>query len=804
MKPICLSLILYLLWPLPGHPNPPENAEAVLMEEIALQEDQQQLKAQLNEKNKKEVTLIGQVRATSIPTQKDSKVVQVVWTALQGKDKKRALFKEPLISTFKSSKGSLSKGLKISLFGNKVHLSDAIERLEKGEDEQGSDELKADNPLSNERRLEDLEGSTKRKRPQRNPWDFSTAQEENLSSQNHPSFSMSKEGVRGISSSENDHKSAASLIRKPSHSQNQLSTRGMGSSLRERTSGLEAHLKGDSYLPTHSQATTQKLNPLHGLKGRLEEDFDPSKSGQEREQSPSRYLLDPSGTGSSSTHNPSSDFEESLDKDFNPLKMNTIEGLEGDHFKMPHIEVEITKEGCRPTIDLKRGKVIVQTRSMTRKDGVLVAETPCADSDLTFDIKKDYGVCSDKVDESQRVAYTTFRRYYLDEGYNKVYLDAECIKDETQPHPFIEEKGNCRYEIDLPSRLAYPRCETVYYDRSNARKVVKGCHRSDAQPLPIISTGEGCPLKHVYEKNKSFIQKKEVFVDNGIVHEVVPCHETEESIPHQFVKSGCKPLISGSQVTPMAKRQVIYKGKKKIINDQCEPQDLTQLQSTKVGCEGQYEHDLNSGRSYPLARHYYYWGGKNRFIDKICRRSNQALDHLHETIGYEHIDSELKSKPRYQILIHDQKKKHILQEITENNKDKWIPYTLKETVERPSQLKVPTSQGSNITFAIDKIELWARPDGSLFEKVIGTDASTNISITPNDGSGKTIVSVTEEIIYTSGSGKTKQQKVRKVIRYSDGSIDYGRPFNRLSPYYPGGVVEHGVFSRPDFYFNCNE
>ena len=803
MKPICLSLILYLLCSLSGHTNPPENAEAVLIEEIVLQEDQQQLKAQLNEKNKKEVTLIGQVRATSIPTQKDAKVVQVVWTALQGKDKKRVLFKEPLISTFKSGKGSLSKGLKISLYGNKAHLLDALTRLEKGEDDQIS-EIKADNPSSNERRLEDVEGKIKQRRSSRNLNALAASSEEN-SSHNNTSLSASTESYKGSSSfSSGEGKSAASLIRKPSHSQNQLSTRGMGSSLRGRTSGLGAHLKGDSYLPTHSQATTQKLNPLHGLKGRLEEDFDPSKSGQEREQSPSRYLLDPSGTGSSSTHNPSSDFEESLDKDFNPLKMNTIEGLEGDHFKMPHIEVEITKEGCRPTIDLKRGKVIVQTRSMTRKDGVLVAETPCADSDLTFDIKKDYGCCSDKIDESQRVAYTTFRRYYLDEGYNKVYLDAECIKDETQPHPFIEEKGNCRYEIDLPSRLAYPRCETVYYDRSNARKVVKGCHRSDAQPLPIISTGEGCPLKHVYEKNKSFIQKKEVFVDNGIVHEVVPCHETEESIPHQFVKSGCKPLISGSQVTPMAKRQVIYKGKKKIINDQCEPQDLTQLQSTKVGCEGQYEHDFNSGRSYPLARHYYYWGGKNRFIDKICRRSNQALDHLHETIGYEHIDSELKSKPRYQILIHDQKKKHILQEITENNKDKWIPYTLKETVERPSQLKVPTSQGSNITFAIDKIELWARPDGSLFEKVIGTDASTNISITPNDGSGKTIVSVTEEIIYTSGSGKTKQQKVRKVIRYSDGSIDYGRPFNRLSPYYPGGVVEHGVFSRPDFYFNCNE
>ncbi len=792
MKPICLSLILYLLWPLPGHPNPPENAEAVLMEEIALQEDQQQLKAQLNEKNKKEVTLIGQVRATSIPTQKDSKVVQVVWTALQGKDKKRALFKEPLISTFKSSKGSLSKGLKISLFGNKVHLSDAIERLEKGEDEQGSDELKADNPLSNERRLEDLEGSTKRKRPQRNPWDFSTAQEENLSSQNHPSFSMSKEGVRGISSSENDHKSAASLIRKPSHSQNQLSTRGMGSSLRERTSGLEAHLKGDSYLPTHSQATTQKLNPLHSLKGRLEEDFDPSKSGQEGEKTPSRYPFDPSGAGSSSTHNPSSDFEESPDKDFNPLKMNTIEGLEGDKFKMPHIEVEITKEGCRPTIDLKRGKVIVQTRSMTRKDGVLVAETPCADSDLTFDIKKDYGCCSDKIDESQRVAYTTFRRYYLDEGYNKVYLDAECIKDETQPHPFIEEKGNCRYEIDLPSRLAYPRCETVYYDRSNARKVVKGCHRSDAQPLPIISTGEGCPLKHVYEKNKSFIQKKEVFVDNGIVHEVVPCHETEESIPHQFVKSGCKPLISGSQVTPMAKRQVIYKGKKKIINDQCEPQDLTQLQSTKVGCEGQYEHDLNSGRSYPLARHYYYWGGKNRFIDKICRRSNQALDHLHETIGYEHIDSELKSKPRYQILIHDQKTKHILQELTEKNKEKWISYTLKETIERPSQSKGPTSEGNNITFATDKIEVWTRPDGSLFEKVIGTGTAETISISPNNGSGKTIVSVTEQIILNHGD----KLKVRKVTRYSDGYIDYGRPFIRASG---PNVIGVGTFNRADLH-----
>ncbi|AIL13746.1 hypothetical protein IM40_10090 (plasmid) [Candidatus Paracaedimonas acanthamoebae] len=764
MKPICLSLILYLLCSLSGHPNPPENAEAVLLEEVALQEDQQQLKAQLNEKNKKEVTLIGQVRAISIPTQKDSKVVQVVWTALQGKDKKRALFKEPLISTFKSSKGSLSKGLKISLYGNKAHLLDALTRLEKGEDDQIG-EVKADNPSSNERRLEDVEGKVKKRASLKNLADLGTPIKEN-SSHDHTSMSTSTESYRGSSaSSYGERKNADALIRKDSTNQNNLSMRRPSSSLR-----------GGNSRGSLSSSAVSSTAPKSGLQKDKNNVFLDNKN---LTTSP----LNSPATSSTSSPTPLKDFEGSLDRSFDPLKINQGETSGVEEFEMPLIEVEVTREGCTPRIDLERGKVIIQTRSIAKTNGTITHETQCADSHLIFDIKKDYGCCADKVDEGSRVAYTTFRRYYLDDGYNKVYVDTECLNDESQPHPFIEEKGICSHDINLQSRFAYPQAETVYYDRSNARKVVKGCHRSEAQPLPIISTAEGCSLKHVYEQNKSLIQKKEVFIDQGVIHEIVPCHETNESIPHQFVKAGCKPSLLGSRVTRMVKRQIVHEGRKKLITNQCEPESMTELLSTREGCEGHYTHDLDAHRSYPHVKFYYLKGMTRKYLEGGCQRSYEALAHHIKIIGHTHFDHLLKSQQRYQISFKDKNKDYVLQERTEENQGSWIPYVLKGTVEKPSGTTSPSLQGHIFMAPRDKVEIWVRPDGSLFEKVIGQAGALEHALpelSPSPKPTKTVVQITQEYgqgaphTVTRGGKKIVQmmRSVRDVTHYSDGSKSY--------------------------------
>src|SRR5690606_21225 len=99
----------------------------------------ERVNAQNKEKNKeqKDITLIGQVRAVPLPLQLKGKVVQVVWTGVRGKDKKCAYFKEPLISTFKYEKSSLPKGLKLTLQGKKAELDRALKRLEQGVEEEG-------------------------------------------------------------------------------------------------------------------------------------------------------------------------------------------------------------------------------------------------------------------------------------------------------------------------------------------------------------------------------------------------------------------------------------------------------------------------------------------------------------------------------------------------------------------------------------------------------------------------------------------------------------------------------------------
>lgn len=722
MKPIYLSFILYLCISFIGQTNPHEDPKAILIDDISLQENEGLIKAHLFEGHKKkdntkDIILMGQARAISLPSQNGTQVVQVIWTGVKGKGKKKALFKEPLISTFKSEKRTLSKGLKISLCGNKDQLSDALLRLEKGEDEP-LNELKADNPSSNERRLQSMEMDVK-KRTSSRARTILEPQIEGSHSQADTSLSSSSDRYRkNPSTSEGDGKKADSLIGSSSNSHNKLS----------RSSRNGAHPRDR----------------------------------------------------------------------FDPLKVKQNESSSSSEFKTPSIDVEVTRQGCTPRVDLERGKVIIQTRSIAKTDGKITHETQCTDSFMIFDIKKDYGCCDDVIDELNGVAYTRFKRYWLDDTRNKIYLDEQCLKDETQPHPFIEEKGLCSHNIDLHSRLAYPQAQTFYYDRSNARKLIKDCHPINGQPLPITLTEQGCSLKHKFEKNKSIVQKMDIFIENGVIHEVTPCHETDEKIAHHFVKAGCKPVINGSTVIPMAKRQISYKDKTKFISHQCEPQDLTDLLSSQEGCEGQYEHDYESGRSYPLVRYYYQWGGKNRFIDKLCRRSNEPLPHFLSIVGYEHLDEKLQSKPRYQVSIKNDQKVVIIREFTEQEENKWLPYILSNEIDKPSLTQTAYMDGNSLISPQDKVQLWTRPDGTIYEKVSGLSkpiiqdlpkpsAPSQTTIIKNSNTliqskpTRTVIQVTHEYaqvpyqVAVKGSAKKLTYHypgVRDITHYSNGTKEY--------------------------------
>lgn len=723
MKTIYLSYILYLCVSFMGKANPQEEPKAILMDDISLQESEGLIKAHLIDGQKrkddlKDMTLIGQARSISLPSQKEAQVVQVIWTGVKRKGKKQALFKEPLISTFKSEKRILSKGLKISLCGNKDQIPDALLRLEKAEDEL-LNELRADNPSSNERRLDSLAGSKKRRTYSKEPLNLRSTIEDSYSQNNTSLSSYSDRYGENPSPFEGEGKKADSLIRSSANSHNKLS----------RSSSNRAHTRDR----------------------------------------------------------------------FDPLKVKQNESSNSSEFKTPSIEVEVTKEGCTPRVDLERGKVIIQTRSIAKTDGKITHETQCTDSFMIFDIKKDYGCCDDDIDELNGVAYTRFKRYWLDETRNKIYLDEQGLKDETQPHPFIEEKGLCPHNIDLHSRLAYPQAQTFYYDRSNARKLIKDCHPVNGQALPITLTEQGCSLKHKFEKNKSIVQKRDIFIENGVIHEVTPCHETNEKIAHHFIKAGCKPVINGSTVIPMAKRQISYKDKTKFISHQCEPQDLTNLLSSQEGCEGLYEHDYESGRSYPLVRYYYQWGGKNRFIDKLCRRSNEPLPHFLSIVGYEHLDEKLQSKPRYQVSIKNEQKVVILKEFTEQEENKKLPYVLSSEIDKPSLTKAAYMDGNSLISPQDKVQIWTRPDETIYEKVVGLSkpiiqdlpkpsAPSQTTIIKNSNTlvqskpTRTVIQVTHEYaqvpyqVAVKGSAKKLTYHypgVRDITHYSNGTKEFG-------------------------------
>ena len=372
------------------------------------------------------------------------------------------------------------------------------------------------------------------------------------------------------------------------------------------------------------------------------------------------------------------------------------------------IDVEITTQGCTPRVDFDKNQYVIQNRSITRQGGQIIEESPCSDSQTWYAIKRDYSVCTDEVDHSQRVAYTRFRRYWLDDDKTtKHYLDTACRRDVSQPHPFIDDPQNCTHHIDLTLGKAWVQAETLYINRDHARKVVDRCHKVGSA-LPIIETTKGCPLKHLFERNYSVVQKRSIFIDQGVEHMVVPCHESDDKVNHTFIKSDCQPVIQGQVVIPMAKRQVEVQGRKRLITSMCEPMDKQQLQETTEGCEGQYYDDFNAGRSYQAVRYYYLWKTKKQFVT-ACQRSTIFYPHEVQFLGYQNYDDILKAKPRMLITVTVNGKTMPLRTLIETNPAKFFPYTSMGTSSRVTGSSPDYTDYQSFT-------TWKRPDGSTYEQ----------------------------------------------------------------------------------------
>ncbi len=701
-------------------------SQATLSEEVSLRAGLQtglmckaDIPVTVKTKHKKAVYLIGQIRHTQAPSKPDQPgIVQIVWTGVQAKDKKRKVgyFKQPPISTFKAPSLVLTKGTQIDLIGDMKQIERTVEDLESDKilgDAQGLDQ----NPQSSDRRVEDA----KSQRGSRSSYGQShsgrgNGDEESQVPQN---FQGQQNGSLKGDPSANRAGNCSGVA--SSNAQNSM---GRGGSAYGRHGGGNQASSYGAGLPAGAlsfaanagaASSGSKSYPMGTSSGTAI----PPKAGP----------TDPSSlsTGQTSDH-----------QNRDPFAVNQETSPKPESLESEELTTEITDRGCQPRIDFDKGQYIIQTKSIISQGGKIIEESACGDSHVWYPIKKDYSGCSDKIDKTARVAYTTFQRYWLDKEGVKNYLDTGCIKDETRPHPFMDDPKNCSHHTDIAGAKAWRQAETVYFDRSNARRLVKSCHQV-GDPLAITLTSSKCKPKHIFEQKHSIIQKRAVFTDQGVAREVLPCHETTQTVAHEFVKAGCKAVVAARSIIPMVKRQITVGGKKQIISADCEPLGNVPLSKTTQGCEGQLDHDFTAGRSYPKVRWFYEFNGKTKFVTS-CVRSDQVYAHIVRFKDYKHEDDKLRSVPLVEVSIQTGAGPILLRDQLETDESQFIAYTLhKKGVKHQPYPRLQT-------WDVDRMEaitcitgwcqmvilryifIWQRPDGTYYEQVGDTVQDRTIQL----------------------------------------------------------------------------
>jgi len=702
--------------------------------------------------------LVGCVRKSPTPDQKEY-LFQIAWTGLQDKtDKtKQIAFEKPMVSTFKTRQKSLKKGQSLPIMGDVEQLLKATQQLETEKTDVQALKRKqfAKNPSATGRSVEvettiDL-----------HPNALADAQQNRVNTT--PQF---QEGLT--------HQSG--LIRDTGlHMTQDLNNATLDVNAAQKSPGAGLNRDARHYFANNAEVPgVQQGTPDAPHVNRNMNHPNARENGvpigRNRGANRDAGFPDLNAAGFNPPNvnngNPLGD---------NPLAFDAAPEREAEP-EGPEISYESTTEGCYPTIDRPHERVVIQNRTLKRENGAIVEESACADSLEMYPINKDFLCegCTDQVEIPRQRAYARFKEYWLDKENQRQNLSDTLYVELTRPYVFSEESGYCLPSINLQRGIAHRQVETVYYNLFNARTVVEACHTTPHHaPVLINETTHLCPMVHDFANNVSREQKRSIFTLDGIEREALACHPVDPTFPHEFVRTGCRPLVAANGAfIDMVKRKIRTPTGSKIISEECEPAANNALQTTRDGCEGEFFHDLIAGFSY-LKKRYYYPHGANREYMTGCLRTTESLAHQTELNGYQHDDQNLHSTPRFLVYIESPEQGRLIVDpakvivaLGQTN------YTLLRNEHRPTSEQY--YEGCYRRTKTQSINIYTRADGTLYERLIGDG---NPMASPVDECIRTTES--QQVVTGHGGGNF----------WRHGRARYGTQ-HRTKITYPNGTVEY--------------
>lgn len=228
--------------------------------------------------------------------------------------------------------------------------------------------------------------------------------------------------------------------------------------------------------------------------------------------------------------------------------------------KDPVTEYRTTTDGCQIRIDTAQGVAVQQNKIQTFTDGTLSADGTCADSGVTYALKRSYASCpTDVVNLPSLTASPQYSLYYLDEA-GENHPVGECVKDDTT-YDIVEDESRCSIDLNYTTGKATPQAALVYVGRNNAKIEVRGCAASTkTAALTLTESKTACPVRTDATGKVRYEQSQWTYIRDGVVQQATSCADTGRTFV--TTSAGCPVRIDAIQakVVLQSKDQTFDKG----------------------------------------------------------------------------------------------------------------------------------------------------------------------------------------------------------------------------------------------------
>ena len=384
------------------------------------------------------------------------------------------------------------------------------------------------------------------------------------------------------------------------------------------------------------------------------------------------------------------------------------------------MEVEILKEGCFPRIDRVQESAIVQTRSIIRKNGKIYKEEACSDSSERYPLKKRYEGCQDQILKEERQVHPQYKWYWVGENGHIHDVEDACKPDEDITFEILEEEEPCDLDVNLNQMTARQMAELSYKDYRKRRILIEAC-RPHSQKESLLLEKIFCGYHHNFELGKSTPQTRIITSIKGQERRITSCSDDGEPLVHQLSNMGCEAIIDTVSGRKFSQGRVLIESPEgPLFLTLCRPSQ--ELEETWEGCSHRFDHELEVGQSRGYSRFFYKKGPHVVYVTE-CEPSAQVFLHQVRHVGFVHDDEAKSSKAQTEIYIDVPYAGNVLVDAARVRNDSPVIVYKSENIKDRLDLENAFYEGCfKITPQI-RVQVYRRPDGSVFEEIIGKGIS---------------------------------------------------------------------------------